>query len=116
MIAARAWRAAGSYAASAGRSWDASVPFAPRIRRAWLAGWIERAVSLHASAANDLSLFHAKRPAHRDIWSSAELDLLAAGCRGTPRASFPMLAGILGRSHAATRRKASLCGFARSSS
>jgi hypothetical protein len=113
MSAAATWRVKGRFDAAGGRAWDSVALFAPRIRRAWLAGWIERAVSLHANGANDLALFHAKRPAAGEGWSSAELDLLAAGCRAIPRAPFPLLAGMLGRTAEAARIKASRCGFVR---
>jgi hypothetical protein len=113
MSGAATWRVKGRLDAAGERAWDSGALFAPRIRRAWLAGWIERAVSLHASGANDLSLFHAKRPAAGEDWSSAELDLLAAGCRAIPRAPASLLAGMLGRSVKAVHVKASRCGFVR---
>lgn len=114
MSAGAAWRARGRLDAAVGRAWVDGALFSPRIRRAWLAGWIERAVSVHASGANDLPMFHAERPAAGEGWSSAELDLLAAGCHAIPRAPFPLLAAILGRTPDAARTKACRCGFVRS--
>lgn len=112
------WRAKGALDAASGRAWDAGALFSPRIRRAWLAGWMQEAVALHMAihpiSANDFGLFHAKRRAAGRDWTAAELDLLDAGCRGIPRAPASLVAGILGRSVEAVRSKASRCGYVRS--
>lgn len=113
MSLAGSWRAKGALDAAAGRPWVDGALFSPRIRRAWLAGWVQRAVSLHASGVNDLPMFHAERPAAAEGWSSAELDLLAAGCHAIPRAPLPLLAAMLGRTPKAARIKACRCGYAR---
>lgn len=109
-----AWHALGRFDASCGRAWSVGVSYSPRIRRQWLAGWIERVVSLHANGTKDLPVFHAKRSTAGEGWSAVELDLLSAGCRAIPRAPFPLLADILGRSPDSARSKASRSGFVRS--
>ena len=111
---AAAWRAKGTLDAEGGRRWETMALSSARIRRAWLDGWIEQAVSRHLSGDQGLATFHAKRRADGEPWTSAELDLLAAGCRTAPRAPYPLIADLLGRSHDAVRSKASRCGYGRS--
>jgi hypothetical protein len=112
MSSASLWHAKGALDAASGRSWLAGARFSPRIRRAWLAGWVKSAVSINACHGNDLPVFHMDRWPVGDVWTSAELDLLKAGRDAIPPMPLRLTARLLGRSLDAVKSRARRCGFA----